>query len=163
MACPGGCIGGGGQPKSEDPLVLLKHMGAGGWRGGGAVGWVTGGVRCRCPAASCGAAACRAPFARPTGPSPPVYSIDERSAIRKSHENPSIQKLVGAMRAGCPRRQHSSPCAARRLSRLARPAGPLPGSSARPPHPAPPPPLRQYKEFLGQPNGPLAHELLHTT
>ena len=23
-----------------------------------------------------------------------VYSIDERSAIRKSHENPSIQKLV---------------------------------------------------------------------
>ena len=29
MACPGGCIGGGGQPKSEDPLVLLKRMGAG--------------------------------------------------------------------------------------------------------------------------------------
>ncbi|PRW56960.1 ferredoxin [Chlorella sorokiniana] len=70
MACPGGCIGGGGQPKSDDPLVLLKRMGA-------------------------------------------VYSIDERSAIRKSHENPSIQKL--------------------------------------------------YKEFLGEPNGPLAHELLHTS
>ncbi|KAL4452172.1 hypothetical protein ABPG75_007834 [Micractinium tetrahymenae] len=70
MACPGGCIGGGGQPKSDDPLVLLKRMGA-------------------------------------------VYTIDERSAIRKSHENPSIQKL--------------------------------------------------YKEFLGEPNGPLAHELLHTT
>lgn len=29
MACPGGCIGGGGQPKSDDPLVLLKRMGAG--------------------------------------------------------------------------------------------------------------------------------------
>ena len=29
MACPGGCIGGGGQPKSSDPLVLLKRMGAG--------------------------------------------------------------------------------------------------------------------------------------
>eukprot|EP00884_Botryococcus_braunii_P007911 jgi/Botrbrau1/17120/Bobra.0157s0021.2 len=26
MACPGGCIGGGGQPKSHDPLVLLKRM-----------------------------------------------------------------------------------------------------------------------------------------
>ncbi|EFN55045.1 hypothetical protein CHLNCDRAFT_24040 [Chlorella variabilis] len=53
MACPGGCVGGGGQPKSADPLVLLKRMGA-------------------------------------------VYSIDERSAIRKSHENPSIQKLYKA-------------------------------------------------------------------
>ncbi len=26
MACPGGCIGGGGQPKSKDPLVLIKRM-----------------------------------------------------------------------------------------------------------------------------------------
>jgi NADH-quinone oxidoreductase subunit G len=48
MACPGGCIGGGGQPKSRDPMAVLKRMGA-------------------------------------------VYSIDERSAIRKSHENPAIQ------------------------------------------------------------------------
>lgn len=29
QACPGGCIGGGGQPKSDDPLLLLKRMGAG--------------------------------------------------------------------------------------------------------------------------------------
>lgn len=27
MACPAGCIGGGGQPKSSDPAVLLKRMG----------------------------------------------------------------------------------------------------------------------------------------
>ena len=26
MACPGGCIGGGGQPKSDDPLILMKRM-----------------------------------------------------------------------------------------------------------------------------------------
>jgi len=28
MACPGGCIGGGGQPKSKDPEVLWKRMSA---------------------------------------------------------------------------------------------------------------------------------------
>ncbi len=28
MACPGGCIGGGGQPKTHDPEALLKRMGA---------------------------------------------------------------------------------------------------------------------------------------
>lgn len=28
MACPGGCIGGGGQPKTHDPDALLKRMGA---------------------------------------------------------------------------------------------------------------------------------------
>eukprot|EP01024_Parvocaulis_polyphysoides_P030123 TRINITY_DN27370_c0_g1_i4.p2 TRINITY_DN27370_c0_g1~~TRINITY_DN27370_c0_g1_i4.p2 ORF type:complete len:298 (+),score=42.71 TRINITY_DN27370_c0_g1_i4:2-895(+) len=50
MACPGGCIGGGGQPKSKDPLVLLKRMQA-------------------------------------------IYDIDEAKTIRKSHENPDIQKL----------------------------------------------------------------------
>ncbi|PSC71155.1 ferredoxin [Micractinium conductrix] len=70
MACPGGCIGGGGQPKSRDPLVLLKRMGA-------------------------------------------VYNLDERSTIRKSHQNQSVLQL--------------------------------------------------YKEFLGEPNGPLAHQLLHTS
>ena len=28
MACPGGCIGGGGQPKTHDPQAVLKRMGA---------------------------------------------------------------------------------------------------------------------------------------
>ncbi|KAL4447934.1 hypothetical protein ABPG75_005153 [Micractinium tetrahymenae] len=28
MACPGGCIGGGGQPKTHDPEAVLKRMGA---------------------------------------------------------------------------------------------------------------------------------------
>jgi iron only hydrogenase large subunit-like protein len=69
MACPGGCIGGGGQPKTSDPLAILKRMGS-------------------------------------------IYSLDERAAIRRSHENPSIAKI--------------------------------------------------YKEFLGEPNGRLSHELLHT-
>lgn len=50
MACPGGCIGGGGQPKSLDKDVLVKRMEA-------------------------------------------IYTIDERSVLRKSHENPSIKKL----------------------------------------------------------------------
>jgi len=50
MACPGGCIGGGGQPKSLDKDVLIKRMEA-------------------------------------------IYTIDERSVIRKSHENLSIKKL----------------------------------------------------------------------
>ena len=26
MACPGGCIGGGGQPKTHDPTAVLKRM-----------------------------------------------------------------------------------------------------------------------------------------
>lgn len=56
MACPGGCIGGGGQPyPSEghyvlDPSVLLKRAGA-------------------------------------------LYSIDRGKTLRKSHENPYIQRL----------------------------------------------------------------------
>jgi NADP-reducing hydrogenase subunit HndD len=50
MACPGGCIGGGGQPKSRDPDIVLKRMQA-------------------------------------------TYSLDERSARRKSHENPEVQQL----------------------------------------------------------------------
>jgi NADP-reducing hydrogenase subunit HndD len=50
MACPGGCIGGGGQPKSLDPLILSKRMKA-------------------------------------------IYSIDERSAKRKSHENLAVNQL----------------------------------------------------------------------
>ena len=26
MACPGGCIGGGGQPRSDDPDIINKRM-----------------------------------------------------------------------------------------------------------------------------------------
>ncbi|QTA37675.1 iron hydrogenase small subunit [Thermosipho ferrireducens] len=50
MACPGGCIGGGGQPKSLDPEILRKRAEA-------------------------------------------IYSLDERSTIRRSHENPYIKQL----------------------------------------------------------------------
>jgi NADP-reducing hydrogenase subunit HndD len=75
MACPGGCIGGGGQPypprgmKSLDPELLHARAAA-------------------------------------------LYSIDGSKKLRRSHENPAIQKL--------------------------------------------------YAEFLGEPGGPKAHELLHT-
>jgi NADH-quinone oxidoreductase subunit G len=50
MSCPGGCIGGGGQPKTRDPQAVLKRMGA-------------------------------------------IYSLDQKSVLRKSHENPEVQKL----------------------------------------------------------------------
>ena len=69
MGCPGGCITGGGQPRSQDPLVREKRM-------------------------------------------KNLYSEDESKVIRKSHENPSL--------------------------------------------------LSFYREYLGEPNGHLAHELLHT-
>ena len=74
MACPGGCITGGGQPIKnakiqEDIDVHKKRAEA-------------------------------------------MYSIDEKSVIRKSHENPVLKQI--------------------------------------------------YKEFLGEPNGELAHKLLHT-
>ncbi|OQY08908.1 MAG: ferredoxin [Marinitoga sp. 4572_148] len=69
MACPGGCIGGGGQPIPTTEEVLLKRMEA-------------------------------------------IYEIDYDSKIRKSHENPAVKEL--------------------------------------------------YKEFLKEPNGELAHHLLHT-
>jgi iron only hydrogenase large subunit-like protein len=75
MACPGGCIGGGGQPypprgmKSLDPALLQARAEA-------------------------------------------LYSIDSSKELRRSHENPAIRKLYG--------------------------------------------------EFLGEPGGPKAHELLHT-
>jgi NADH-quinone oxidoreductase subunit G len=51
MACPGGCINGGGQPYTRDRLDMIQ-------------------LRTQA-----------------------LYSIDARSAIRKSHENPSIIKL----------------------------------------------------------------------
>jgi hypothetical protein len=50
MSCPGGCVGGGGQPKSRDPQALAKRAAT-------------------------------------------IYSIDEASTVRKSHENPSIQRI----------------------------------------------------------------------
>lgn len=69
MACPGGCIGGGGQPISKDPNIIEKRM-----KG--------------------------------------IYATDLSRTLRKSHENPAIKKL--------------------------------------------------YADYLGEPNGPLAHKLLHT-
>lgn len=50
MACPGGCIGGGGQPRSTDKQILQKRQAA-------------------------------------------MYDLDEREHIRRSHDNPLIQKL----------------------------------------------------------------------
>ena len=70
MACPGGCIGGGGQPYHHGNMEILQKRMEG------------------------------------------IYKEDEGKAIRKSHENPYIQKL--------------------------------------------------YTEFLGEPYGVKAHELLHT-
>ncbi len=69
MGCPGGCITGGGQPRSTDPDVREKRQ-----RG--------------------------------------LYSEDEEKTLRKSHENPFVQAL--------------------------------------------------YEKYLGEPNGHLSHELLHT-
>ncbi|MBU3113422.1 NADH-dependent [FeFe] hydrogenase, group A6 [Clostridium lacusfryxellense] len=70
MACPGGCINGGGQPYSNDyEDILAKRMSV-------------------------------------------LYNEDKNKAIRKSHDNPSIKKI--------------------------------------------------YEEFLGEPYGVKAHELLHT-
>jgi NADH-quinone oxidoreductase subunit G/NADP-reducing hydrogenase subunit HndD len=70
MACPGGCIGGGGQPYHHGDINVVKER------------------------------------------QKSIYSIDEGMSIRKSHENPMIKKI--------------------------------------------------YKEFLGEPYGKKAHELLHT-
>ena len=70
MACPGGCINGGGQPIHSKPEKLIKRIKA-------------------------------------------LYNIDSKMFNRKSHENESVKTL--------------------------------------------------YKEFLGEPNGHKAHEILHTT
>eukprot|EP00771_Trimastix_marina_P001054 gnl/Trimastix_PCT/2098.p1 GENE.gnl/Trimastix_PCT/2098~~gnl/Trimastix_PCT/2098.p1 ORF type:complete len:884 (-),score=265.28 gnl/Trimastix_PCT/2098:111-2762(-) len=50
MSCPGGCLGGGGQPRSMDVDILNKRIDL-------------------------------------------VYGLDERAAIRRSHENPEIKDL----------------------------------------------------------------------
>jgi iron-only hydrogenase group A len=70
MACPGGCINGGGQPIHQKQEKVKKRVQA-------------------------------------------LYEIDSKMSNRRSHENESVKKL--------------------------------------------------YKEFLGEPNGHMAHELLHTT
>ena len=69
MACPGGCLGGGGQPIPTSMEIRQNRMEA-------------------------------------------IYSEDEHMALRKSHENPEVIAI--------------------------------------------------YKEFLGEPNSDVAHELLHT-
>ncbi len=70
MACPGGCINGGGQPIHQKPDKVRKRVQV-------------------------------------------LYEIDEKMKTRRSHENESVIKL--------------------------------------------------YKEFLGEPNGHIAHEILHTS
>lgn len=50
MTCPGGCIGGGGQPRYTDDTIRLKRIAA-------------------------------------------IYKEDEGKQLRKSHENPEVQKL----------------------------------------------------------------------
>jgi NADP-reducing hydrogenase subunit HndD len=70
MACPGGCIGGGGQPFHRGNMDVLRKRAAS------------------------------------------LYQMDKEKSIRKSHENPYIIQL--------------------------------------------------YKEYLGEPCGPLSHQLLHT-
>lgn len=169
MACPGGCIGGGGQPKSSDPLVLLKRMGAGEMGRQAAVSKLAA-QSAICACCCCrrrpmlGNCVCKLVVAAlcPALPSSPpllslaVYSIDERSALRKSHENPSVQKLykVGQWGGG-------AVAAASTIPGLRPPIPPTLhwGCVPTPPPPLPPP----LQEFLGEPNGPLAHELLHTT
>lgn len=69
MACPGGCIGGGGQPRSADKGILAKRQAA-------------------------------------------MYALDDKSPLRRSHENPQVKAL--------------------------------------------------YERWLGDPNGHLAHRMLHT-
>ena len=75
MACPGGCVCGGGQPYPPEHMTTLDPQ---------------------------------LPFLRAKA----LYSIDDKKQLRRSHENPAILSL--------------------------------------------------YSEYLGEPNGPKAHELLHT-
>lgn len=69
MCCPGGCIGGGGQPRPTNNTVRIERING-------------------------------------------IYTADQRMTLRKSHENPAVKKL--------------------------------------------------YEDYLGKPNGELAHALLHT-
>lgn len=69
MCCPGGCIGGGGQPRPTTNIIRKQRIAG-------------------------------------------IYNADEKMTLRKSHKNPAVMKL--------------------------------------------------YEDFLGEPNGHKAHELLHT-
>jgi iron only hydrogenase large subunit-like protein len=105
MACPGGCIGGGGQPRSTDKQILPVRV-----------------CSCVCSFDSHAYAALHLVVVFcvllvthtrvPPAPLPPCYSsphllrpqkrqaamyaLDERSTIRRSHENPLIQELYKA-------------------------------------------------------------------
>jgi NADH-quinone oxidoreductase subunit G/[NiFe] hydrogenase diaphorase moiety small subunit len=59
MACPGGCLGGGGQPTPTSPAIRAARAQA-------------------------------------------IYAEDHAYAIRKSHENPAIERLYGEFLAGGP-------------------------------------------------------------
>ena len=94
MTCPGGCIGGGGQPKSRDPSTLSKRMQ----------------VRATHRHLLLDYSACRAfcllfpnsgsdcerwGIRRQIPPGPvaivqAVYGIDAAAPLRKSHENPEV-------------------------------------------------------------------------
>lgn len=50
MACPGGCVGGGGQPRSKDKNIVQTRQNA-------------------------------------------LYTVDEKSTLRRSHENPVVAKI----------------------------------------------------------------------
>ena len=131
MACPGGCIGGGGQPRSADKEILKKRQAA-------------------------------------------MYALDERSTIRRSHENPAIagapasggwRKSAEALKQGPPFGTELTKSGRARICRHRR----LPKSPAQPldSHPNAHPPITAfpsalYKNFLEKPNSHLAHDLLHT-
>ena len=116
MACPGGCIGGGGQPKSDDPLVLLKRMGAG--EGGAGAAAAGGGGQGRAPGGCLAGPVCpgtwpavaaRSPLhlccprpdpARPPPPPPPApLSLLDRRALRAAQE-PREPVGAGAVQGG---------------------------------------------------------------
>ena len=59
MACPGGCIGGGGQPRSRDRDILRLRQQA-------------------------------------------LYGVDERATLRRSHDNPVVQRLYQEYLGGAP-------------------------------------------------------------
>lgn len=139
MACPGGCIGGGGQPRSQDKQILsvsfvcllasarrLSHpsqhsssscagcLSVYSFSHVSAVHsffWLHTAIVCPLLMRAAIFAA-SAPHRYVQKRQAAMYDLDERSTIRRSHENPLIQQL--------------------------------------------------YKTFLGEPNSHKAHDLLHT-
>jgi len=79
MACVGGCLGGGGEPKSLDPRILERRTQA-------------------------------------------IYEIDRQAPLRRSHENPDVQRLysseLGAPNSVAARALLHTSYAARRSKRL---------------------------------------------